>query len=267
MPDPGLCWIDGRVAPVREGLLPVDDGAFLEGRGCYSTGRWTGRELRFAERHAARLARDARALGIGALDPALALRAGRELGRAAFGAGPGVVRLQASRAADGRVRLVALAWELGPEPAVWRAITLPFAHPGATPWAGAKISNRLLHALAGDRAREAGVEEALLFDAGDRLVEGARANLVFVGEDGAARVPPAARGAVAGVALSIAREGVGGLAEGDCARAALGSLRELVALNAVRGAVAVVEIDGRPVGGGAPGPWAGRLRAALDAAR
>lgn len=265
MPDPGLCWIDGRVAPVHEPLLRVDDGAFLEGRGCYSTGRWTGHGLRFATRHAARLARDARALGIGPVDPALALHAAHELGVAAFGAGEGVIRLQVSRAAEGGVRLVALARALGSEPAVWRAVTLPFPHPGATPWAGAKISNRLLHALAGDRARAAGVEEALLFDADDRLVEGARANLVFVGEDGVARVPPAARGAVAGVALAVVRESVAGLAEGDCAREQLASLGELVALNAVRGAVAVVAIDGRPVGGGAPGPWARRLRDALDA--
>jgi branched-subunit amino acid aminotransferase/4-amino-4-deoxychorismate lyase len=261
-----LCWVDGRIAPAGEPLLGVDDSAFCEGRGCYSTGRWTGRALRFAARHVARLARDARALGIGCVEPETALRAYHELGVAAFGSGEGVIRLQASRTSAGRVRLVGLARALGPEPPVWRAVSLPFAHPGAVAWGGAKISNRLIHALAADRVHAAGADEGLLFDAGDRLVEGSRANLVAVGEDGVARVPPAARGAVAGVAQALARDAVAGIVEGDTMRAQLASLRELVALNAVRGAVPVVELDGRPVGDGAAGPWARRLGAALDAA-
>jgi branched-subunit amino acid aminotransferase/4-amino-4-deoxychorismate lyase len=45
------------------------------------------------------------------------------------------------------------------------------------------------------------------------------------------------------------------LDRGDVAEA-----EELMAINAVRGVVAIVELDGRPVGGGRPGPRAGDLR-------
>ena len=261
-----LCWLDGRIAPVSDGLLRPDDAAFSEGRGCFTTARWTGRGVRFEARHLARLARDARALGVGAVDAEAARRGFLELGSKVFGPAEGVIRLQASRDGEGRVRLLALARALGAEPAAWRAITLPFAHPGPAPWGGAKVSGRLLYALGGDAVREAGADEGLLLDAHGRLVEGTRTNLVAVAPDGAPRFPPASRGAVAGVALEVAREGIPELEGGDCTRAGIGALRELVALNAVRGAVAVVEIDDRPVGAGEPGPWSRRLAAALDAA-
>jgi len=258
-----LCWVDGRLAPTGEPLLPADDSGFLEARACYATARWTGRDVRHAARQVARLRRDARAIGVGDPDPEHCLRAFRELGRAVFDTAQGVIRLQASRDASGGIHLVALARALGPEPAAWRAVSLPFPHPGVAPWRGAKVTSRLLHALGADAVREAGADEGLLFDATDRLVEGTRSNLVAVGPDGVPRVPPAGRGAVAGVALEIAREAVPEIEEADVPRRALGALRELVALNAVRGAVPVTERDGVVVGDGAPGPVAARLARAL----
>jgi len=262
-----LCWVDGRLLPANEPAVRVDDSAFASGRGCYSTARWTGSGVRFEARHVARLVRDAAGLGIGVVSREAARRAYRELGRAAFGDTEGVVRLQASRAADGTVRLVATGRALGREPDRWRAITLPIRHEGATCYAGAKVSNRLLHTLAGDRVAAAGVEEGLLLDSAERLVEGTRANLVAVARGGAPCTPPARRGAVAGVALGIVTEAVPELVRRDVSRDELSGLEELVALNAVRGAVPIVEIDGRPVGSGRPGPVAARLAAALVAAR
>lgn len=256
--------MDGRLRPPDAPAARPDDSAFFEGRGCYSTARWTGDGIRFAERHLARLARDAAALGIGDVDAATARRAFQELGEAAFGAAAGVVRLQASRDATGAVHLIGVARALGDETDRWRAVALPFPHDGATPYGGAKVSNRLVHTLAGDHVRAAGVDEGLLFDGAGRLVEGTRTNLVFVDGSEAPATPPDGRGAVAGVALGVAREAVPEIAERDCPRDGLDALRELVALNAVRGAVAIVEIDGKPVGDGRPGPWAARLAAALD---
>jgi len=261
-----VVWVDGRVVSAREPLVHLDDSAFREGRGCFTTARWTGSSVRFEARHLARLKRDAELLAIGPVDRDAALRAFHELGGAAFGDAEGVLRLQASRRSDGSVLLSATARALGPPAEAWRAITLPIVHDGAALFAGAKVSNRLLYGLAMDRVTEAGVDEGLLFDARDRLVEGTRTNLVAVGEDDAARVPPEARGAVAGIALEVASEAEVGLVRRDVARAEMPGLRELVALNAVRGAVPIVEIDGRPVGDGRPGPVSVRLAAALDAA-
>ena len=93
-------WVDGRLRPAGEPAVRADDSAFAEGRGCYTTALVRGGAPRWAERHVARLLRDARALGLPAPDPRALGRALAELARAAFGRGDGVVRLQLSR--DGR---------------------------------------------------------------------------------------------------------------------------------------------------------------------
>ncbi len=232
----------------------------------FTTARWTGRGVRFEGAHLARLERDASTLGLGDLDREAACRALRELGHAAFGAGEGVVRLEIAAGPGGRAAIGATARNVGRDPTSWRAISLPLVHDGRSAPSGAKLSRRPLYERAVGEATRAGVDEALLFDDEGRLVEGARTNLVAVGPDGVPRVPPESRGAVAGVALAVAFEGCADLTRGDVARDELDALRELVALNAVRGAVPVVELDGRPVGGGRPGPVATRLAAVLDAA-
>ncbi len=108
------------------------------------------------------------------------------------------------------------------------------------------------------RVRAATVDEGLVFDDRDRLVEGVRSNLVLA-RNGVWTTPPLARGAVAGVALRVVRTRLPALGDADLSRGELGALDELVAVNAVRGAVAIVEIDGRPVGPGSPGPLANAL--------
>lgn len=223
--------------------------------------------MRFEARHLARLARDAAALGLGAVDAALARRALHELGHAVFGAGEGVVRLEARRSSDGGVSLAATTRSLGADPGVWRAITAPLVHEGGPAPHGAKLALRPLYTRAAEQAAGGGADEALLLDAQGRLVEGARSNLVAVGVDGVAAVPPAERGAVAGVALEacLVLAPPGTLVRRDVPREDLPRLRELVALNAVRGAVPIVALDGHPVGDGAPGPLASRLAAILDA--
>lgn len=238
-----------------------------EARACYTTARWTGAGIRFEARHLARLARDAAALGLGAVDPVLARRAFHELGRAVFGEGEGVVRVEARRGAQGGVSLRATTRPVGSEPGAWRVVLAPMVHDSTAAPHGAKLALRPLYACAREHAIAAGADEALLLDAPGRLVEGARANLVAVDEDGVGRVPPAERGAVAGVALEACLAGAtaGELVRRDVGRDELDRVRELVALNAVRGAVPIVEIDDRPVGDGRPGPMAARLAAILAA--
>lgn len=258
-----FCWIDGALQDRAAPAVRADDSAFAEGRGCYTTALWTGRGVRWLERHVARLCGDARALALGAVDPDAARAALEELGRAAFGDGEGVVRLQASRDGDGRLHLVGVPRALGREPDAWRAIVAPFPHEGPTPVAGAKVSNRLLHALAREAARAAGADEALLLDAAGRLVEGSRSNVCVAGADGTLVTPRRERGAVAGVALGVVAERVPELRVRDVDEPELRRATEIVALNAVRGARPVVTLDGRAVGRGRPGAWARRLAEAL----
>lgn len=243
--------------------MRADDSAFTEGRGCYTTTRIVGGRPRFPDRHAARIERSARQLGLGEVDPAVVERALTELGQAAFGDGDGIVRLQASRDGDGALHLIGVPRAIGHEPATWRAIVVALPHAGAGLAAGIKVSSRLSMALAGDAAREAGVDEALLLDGAGCLVEGSRSNLIVVPHAGGPITPPATAGGVSGIARGLALERVAELTEAKITEAELRGADEIVAVNAVRGACPIIELDAAPVGSGQPGPWATTLADAL----
>jgi len=218
---------------------------------------------RFAERHAQRLRRNARALRIGDLHEASLLRAFAELASAAFGDTDGILRFQASRDGEGRTHVVGVPRALEADRSEWSAIVAPFSHEGFTPYGGCKVSSRLFHALAYEAACDAGGDEAVLFDAAGRLVEGSRSNLFVVAASGELATPPLERGAVDGIARGVILERIAGVAEADVGRAELAAARELIAVNAVRGACPITALDGRPVADGRPGPWAERLDEAL----
>jgi branched-subunit amino acid aminotransferase/4-amino-4-deoxychorismate lyase len=256
-------WVDGNLLDADSAAVRVDDSAFSTGRGCYTTGRFVGGRLRFGERVVRRLARDARTLDLGEVDEALCLAGMTALGRARFGDGEGVVRLQASRDGAGSLHLVGVTRALGLDPAEWRAISPPFPHQGPAPYGGAKVTNHLLFAMARDRAVRAGLDEAVLYDGEGFLIEGARSNLVLAGSDGGLATPGLERGGVAGVAREILLERLPELEETEVRGRDLGKARELIAINAVRGARPVVELDGRPVGDGRTGPAARLLAGTL----
>ncbi len=224
----------------------------------------TAGRVRYLERHVARLCRDAAACGLPPLDPIRIRTLLCELAERSPHP-EAIARLAAIAGAGGELRLDASLRSFEPElpGRGWIAHAAALCHPGARPGSGSKSCDRALYDEA--LARAAGADEALLFDAEERLVEGARSNLCFALASGALATPPLARGGVAGVAREIALARVPELAERDLGRCQLGALRELIALNAVRGAVAITRIDGRRVGSGRPGPWASRLEAALAA--
>jgi len=258
-----VIWVDGRLEPAGRPVLRVDDSAWLEGRGCYTSARVEAGRVRFAAYHARRLARAARELRIGELDEASVLRAFEELARVAFGLRAGVLRLQASRDGAGALHLVGVPRALGPEPDAWSAVVVRLPGAGGASAGGLKVAGRLALALAADAASDAGADEALVVDFVGRLVEGARTNVVVADAAGRLATPPLALGAVAGVAREILLERVPELEERVVSLRELRAAAEIVAVNAVRGARAVVALDGRSVGAGAPGPAARRLDAAL----
>ena len=234
----------------------------LDGLGCYSTARITSGVARWGDRHTARLQRDARALGLGEVDAGDVARAFRELGLAAFGDGEGIVRLQVGQVA-GRLQLVGIPRWVGAEPAAWKAASSPFPHTGRAPWGNVKLSGNPSLALVRRWTREQDVDEALIYDAEGYLIEGTRSNLFVVTQAGELCTPDLHRGGVRGIARDVAmqsgvRARVRNISAND-----VGHCRELIALNAVRGARPVLELDGEPVGDGRPGPRAAELDSIL----
>lgn len=244
-------WIGGRVRRRTEAGIPVDDSAYAEGRGCYTSVRIArGRPLH-EDRHVRRLERGARALCLGRLDAREVHHALRDLAVAAFPAGEGIVRVQLSRGENGAARVVGIPRALGDDPGQWSAVTAPIPHPG-TLEGGHKLTNRLVQALAQDAARRAGAQEALLFDRDGFLVEGSRSNVVAVDGQGRLVTPPLARGAVAGVAREVLCDRVPELTERDLRREDLLVARAVVCTNAARGARLVIRLDGEPLAGADP---------------
>jgi len=231
-------------------------------RACYTTARWVHGRVRWEAQLVARLLRDARALGIGAPDPAECSARLRALGARRFGSGEGVLRLTAR---GGAPRLCAQARPLGPDPVHWRGCTAQTPHPGPAAAPGAKLQRPALDAAHAE-LEAAGAEEALLYDAAGNLVEGARSNLA-VALGGRWLTPPPASGAVRGVALELAMAAVPQLKCAEISRADIATADEIVATNAVRGARPILQLDGRPVGAATPGPLATALTRALAAVR
>jgi branched-chain amino acid aminotransferase len=191
-----------------------------------------------------------------------AMRAGVAGALAAFGAGPARVRLTATPRPTLLVEVTA-AEPLGEGPAAGRAITVPGAWLPDNRLAEHKTLSYAAHRLSQRRAEAAGADHALLLDRDGRLGEAAHAS-VFCAVGGDVVTAP-----VAGLLPGISREiglAATGAREEALPPAGWRAAREVVAVSAVRGAMALVSIDGTPVGDERPGPLARDLFAALRAA-
>ncbi|MFO0689034.1 MAG: aminotransferase class IV [Myxococcota bacterium] len=241
----------------------------MERFGCYTTARVTAGRIERLERHASRLRRDALRLGLPAPERPAIEAVAREAVAAGLDRADGIVRIEWSAAASpGAPRLSATTRPLGADPGVWRAITARTLHPGPGRRAGAKALGVPAWEAARAEQTAAGVDEALLFDAAGRLVEGSRSNLIVVTDDGFRLTPAPGLGPVEGLGLACVVEAFGAIPESlGIERRELARALELVAVNVVRGAVAIVELDGRAIGDGRPGPLARRLRALFAVGR
>ena len=154
---------------------------------------------------------------------------------------------------------------IGDDPPVWRCVVATVRTPGRIAYLDheARRPRALRRGARRSGARQR-ADEALLFDAAGRLVEGARSNAIVVRRRRRAsprRRSPAARRRGSRAALLLERVPL--LREADILRDELAGAREILTTNAVRGVRPVIALDGRPVGDGRPGPWATRLAATL----
>jgi branched-subunit amino acid aminotransferase/4-amino-4-deoxychorismate lyase len=224
--------------------------------GSYTTARVCHGRVERVERHVARLRRDAQRLGLAPPAPRDVEALFREVAEAKFPSADGIIRIEWSAPPGSPPALTAQSRELGDLPPRWRARSSETIHPGP----GARRNTKAVEVAAYDASREEmkrlGVEEVLLFDADRHLVEGCRSNILIVRSEGALVTPDLAFGCVEGLGLSIVKESRSDLQFARVDKEALADAREIMAVNAVRGVVPIIELDRRPVGSGHAGPVA-----------
>ena len=257
-------WMDGRIVPAAEALIPVDDRSFLYGDGLFESLPWhSGRVLRWRE-HWDRLTAGAQFLGIRIPHVETRVRAGLRAITEGLGTPTATVRLHLSRGSGPRgysprgadaPRLIVTAHPAAAMPAGgWPALRLKtcrtFAVPAGDPIAANKSANKLLNVLARAEAEAAGCDEALLVNTAGVITESSSGN-VFWWEEGRLHTPPLSAGALPGVTrgaiLDAARDLRWQVAETAAPPARLAASEGVFLTFSTRGPVPASLLDSRPL--------------------
>ena len=267
-----LIHLNGRLVPEGEAVVSVFDRGFLFGDGVFESMRaYHGRVFR-PRQHLERLARSAALVGLEGPLEAGSLEAWID------------ALLQANRLEDARVRLTLTRgggrpgdYVGGEGPPTLVISAAPFAGldaavvdsgvavtvasrraiPAECLDPAIKSTSRIVSVLARREASRRGAFETLLLDARGRLTEGTSSNLFVVAGKGLL-TPAVSGGALPGVTraavLEVAAASGLTVSEADLPFAALDTADEIFLTNTSWQVLSVVQVDGRRVGTGRPGP-------------
>jgi len=262
-----IAWVDGSLIPPEEARVPLEDRGFLFGESAYEAMLVRNGRAFSLELHLSRLERSAEGARI---VPARFMNRVRDAVKALLQASEGgdaLLYLQVTGGSGPREHLPAGD---GHSPGVYGTLR-PFDHvvlrenqrrglrailrqdrrwPNAT-WK----TTQLLGNLLGKReAAAAGAEEVLLHDADGALLEGGSTSL-FVVCGGVAITTPTTRNILPGITRSLLLEHASDrVREADIDIRFLAASDEVFVASTTRPVMGVIEIDGRKVGNGKPGP-------------
>jgi branched-chain amino acid aminotransferase len=294
-------WIDGALQPADGRHLSAFDRGFQLGDGVFETLRARGGRPTELEEHLERLRRSADGLDI-ALEAGTEARIAEGIAGllAADGLGgpdgDASIRITVSRGAitargllpleHATPTIVIQAWPVPPPPAdhLERGLHLVVSsvrRDPESPLAALKTTSRADYVFARLEARRAGADDALFLTIDGHLSEATSANVFLIrGRDmKGADAPTSAWPELATPALGCAIlpgttrtwllrwAASAGLTpvEGWLTAADLAAADEAFLCSSVAGVLPVTRFDGRPIGTGAPGPWALRAREAREA--
>ena len=270
-----IVYLNGRFLPREEAKISPEDRGFLFADAIYEVVRFAaGRPYRLAE-HLARMRDGLTALRIAAEPQFFPEVASRLLAENGLDREDALVYAQVSRGAAPRahafpppgtpptVYAFARLTDPPPPPEGGRAI---FANDERWGRCDVKTVMLLPNVLASQMAREANATEAILVRDGIAW-EGTKANL-FAVTGGVLRTAPKGPRILPGVTRAAALEAAAGLGlvieERPIAADELFSCDEVFLASTTLWTYSLVEIEGRPIAGGRPGPVAARIRETLQ---
>ena len=268
-------WLNGRIVDAGGTLLPITERGFLYGDGLFETVRVYGGQPFLLARHVARLRAGARILAIPV--PGTTSYWARAIGRvlAVNGIGDAAVRLTVTRGTAVGLeppvhpRPTVLVQARGLDPALSAAqmsgvnvCLLPFAR-GSGPFVELKTLGYLPAVLAKREARRRKAYDGLYVTDDGNVTEATTANF-FVWQDDRLRTPGEGilRGITRDLVATLARRLGLRVEERPIRRAALRGAQEMFLTSSVVEILPVVQVDGRKIGTGAPGPITRRLQEA-----
>lgn len=259
---PRVVVLNGQVVDPAAACIPIDDPAVRAGEGLFETMRASAGRVPLLDRHLDRLYASVEALGMTGVPSRD--RVARDVRTAVQEAGDGLLRVRVT--VTPWPTLVVDAQEIVIDPAVrergLRAVSVRGAWVPGNALAEHKTLARIAFQRAGRAAEAAGVDTALLLDDDGRLGEATTANVLAV-VDGVLSTAPV-RGLLPGVTRDLVMSLVP-VREAMLAEKEWRGASEIILTSGVSGAVPVVEVDGRPVGDGRPGPVTMGIATALDA--
>lgn len=271
-----IVYLNGRFVPSEEAHLSPEDRGFLFADAIYEVVRYGGgRPFRLGE-HLDRMRDGLTAIRI-AVDPSFfPAVASRLIDDNGLGNEDALVYAQVSRGAAPRyhafppegtpptVFAFARRTDPPPPPGGGRAIFVPDER-----WGRCDVKSVMLlpNVLASQKAREAGAIEAILVRDGIAW-EGTKANL-FACVGGVLRTAPRGPRILPGVTRSATLEAAAALGyrieERPISIVELLSAEEVFLASTTLWTYPLIEVEGRPIGGGRPGPVATRLKETLQA--
>jgi branched-chain amino acid aminotransferase len=287
---PGIratAWVNGRLVSADEPALTVGDRGFQVGDGVFETLRVRRGVAIELDLHLRRLRDGLGVLGINvpATDDDLATAIDTVV--AANAPADAAVRLTVSRGAPTARGILPAGWrDLAPTIVVqaWpyvavaeavlargvRAIVASGRRDPSHPLATVKTTSRADHVHAKLEAELAGADDAITLTLDGHVAETTTANVAtVVGQR--ILTPPLAAGILAGTTRDWILRPEGAPALGLAAAEAWLTPEDVLAADeallcsSVAGFQPLVALDGTPIAGGVPGPWAARLRAAREA--
>ena len=278
-----LANIDGKLVPREQAWISAFDRGFLYGDSVYETIRTYSGKPFLVQRHLTRLAASAGSLRLrlptsldeiaARVHQSIAAAANPEsLVRVILSRGPSAIGLDPALAKDPTVALLVSPFQPLPAAAYESGVHVQLASTVRNPISALdpriKTSNQLNNILAYMEAKSASCLEAFMLNAAGELAEGTTSN-IFVICGGELVTPPLAAGILQGITrelvLELAQQGRIPAAERTLWPEDLFGAEECFLTATTKEVVPVVQISGRTIASGRPGPITLRLLQAYRA--